>query len=575
MRFVERVASFSSPGLPRGGRTGLRARAALRDGHDVRHRAYHASGHEAERAIEAALAEIVRLDHVLSHYDPDSDLAKLVRTGRTGFVSVDPALYDVLSQSLEISRRSGGSFDVTIGPLVRIWQSAQASGHRRRRGDRRGQALRRATRRCSWCRPIACTSNSDCLSIDLGGIGKGYAVERAMQILQGPASSTPSSTPARARSPPSATRRIEPDGWSISAPTAPGSARSSCATRRSRPRVRAASRWRRRARLWRHHRSRARRPVESTVTVIVRVASATEADALSTTLLLSDRGGQARARGIPGRRPCGCPRAATCRQGYAPWRAALPDCNIEPRSSVWRFNWQSPGNAGAQRHVSAEDLVRWDLDRPFATGARHLHPRHPRPGRRDSSRRSRRGIGSVEIEAAKRRGVQADRGSAGVIVKGTIGGSARSAGAAAKVVRVADDRGKWPHIRTNWVTRNKDVLQVTNRSSQPWLENNAALIPIAADRWPTRQPVLLTYTWQPVTVSDLDRGPRLENYLVRSRRPAASALISCSRCTNDSSRTLVPAIRRARASGTRSRGSSTSMPGTCRCRTRRSPTSAS
>jgi hypothetical protein len=82
-------------------------------------------------------------------------------------------------------------------------------------------------------------------------------------------------------------------------------------------------------------------------------------------------------------------------------------------------------------------------------------------------------------------------------------------------VRIADDRGKWPHIRTNWVTRNKDVFQVTNRSSQPWLENNAALVRIAMARMehPT-SPVLLTYSWQPVTVSDLERGPRLENYLV-------------------------------------------------------------
>ncbi len=82
-------------------------------------------------------------------------------------------------------------------------------------------------------------------------------------------------------------------------------------------------------------------------------------------------------------------------------------------------------------------------------------------------------------------------------------------------VRVAEDRGKWPHIRTNWVTRNKDVLQVTNRSSQPWLENNEALVRIAMDRTPNAPaPVLLTYSWQPITVSDLDRGPRLENYLV-------------------------------------------------------------
>ena len=121
--------------------------------------AYHASGPKAERAIEVALAEIVRLDHVLSHFDPESDLAKLVRTGRTGFVGVDPALYDVLSQSMEISRRSGGSFDVTVGPLVRLWQaraderpSAVAGRHRQ------GEALRGLRESAADAARSRCTS---------------------------------------------------------------------------------------------------------------------------------------------------------------------------------------------------------------------------------------------------------------------------------------------------------------------------------------------------------------------------------------------------------------------------------
>jgi len=76
-----------------------------------------------------------------------------------------------------------------------------------------------------------------------------------------------------------------------------------------------------------------------------------------------------------------------------------------------------------------------------------------------------------------------------------------------------DERGKWPHIRSNWVTKNNEVLQVTGRSAQPWLENNAALMRIAAtERLP--QPRLLTYTWTPITASEIDEGPALENYLV-------------------------------------------------------------
>jgi len=89
---------------------------------------YHGSRPEAERAIERALDEIARLDRVLSHFTPDSDLSKLVRDGRHRFVKVDPSLFEVLQESIEFSRRSGGKFDVTIGPLVRTWREAREDG---------------------------------------------------------------------------------------------------------------------------------------------------------------------------------------------------------------------------------------------------------------------------------------------------------------------------------------------------------------------------------------------------------------------------------------------------------------
>ena len=75
------------------------------------------------------------------------------------------------------------------------------------------------------------------------------------------------------------------------------------------------------------------------------------------------------------------------------------------------------------------------------------------------------------------------------------------------------EQAKWPHIRTNWVTSNKGVLQVTRASAQPWIENNRALIRMMTG---TQQagPKILTYQWTPITVSDQDEGPRLENYLV-------------------------------------------------------------
>jgi hypothetical protein len=167
--------------------------------------------------------------------------------------------------------------------------------------------------------------------------------------------------------------------------------------------------------------------------------------------------------------------------------------------------------------AGAEVLIRWDLSSvpsPQALGISTLViPAAQEQGIKQALAQGYRVY--VEIAAAHAAAFSPIEGIAGVIVKGTIAADLRQRlEQRAKVVRVADDRGKWPHIRTNWVARNNDVLQVTNRSAQPWLENNAALVRIAADRMPDGERVLLTYTWQPVTVADLDQGPRLDNYLV-------------------------------------------------------------
>ena len=249
--------------------------------------AYHPARAQAERAIEAALAEVVRLDHVLSHFDPESDLSRLVRRGRGVLVDVDPALYDVLNESMEISRRSGGSFDVTVGPLVRVWQTAQSSGR-----TPSPDAIAKA-RRCvgfekvQLVPPDRVRLDADCLSIDFGGIGKGYAVEHAIRILEGAGiehavvNAGQSTIAAIGHSPDRAGWLLDlnVDGSGLGRiELTDGSVSTSCQS---------------------HVPLREGglaygdiidplrgRPIESTTTVIVRAPSATLADALSTTLLL-------------------------------------------------------------------------------------------------------------------------------------------------------------------------------------------------------------------------------------------------------------------------------------------------
>jgi FAD:protein FMN transferase len=145
---------------------------------------YHPSREEGARAAERAMREIERLDRVLSHFKDDSDLSRVNREASRGFVAVDPSLYDVVSQSIEWSRRTGGTFDITIAPLLRTWKQAYAAGRRPSEGDVAAAKQCVGSDKIELDAPNKIHFRSACLAIDLGGIGKGYAVDRALEVLK-------------------------------------------------------------------------------------------------------------------------------------------------------------------------------------------------------------------------------------------------------------------------------------------------------------------------------------------------------------------------------------------------------
>src|SRR5688500_5500490 len=126
---------------------------------------------------------------------------------------------------------------------------------------------------------------------------------------------------------------------------------------------------------------------------------------------------------------------------------------------------------GVSRDAGAEILVRWDQDRIPSTQSLGISS-VVIPANKPAAVRSALAQGYrvyVEIESAGLAGFERVEGVAGAVVKGTVT-PAQLAGLEQQLrsgrVWVLEERGKWPHIRTNWVTRNKDVLQVTSRSSQ-------------------------------------------------------------------------------------------------------------
>lgn len=139
----------------------------------------------ANQAADAAYARFKELDRIMSDYDPDSELMRLCDSsgpGRPVLVSAD--LYHVLERSQALAEQSDGAFDVTVGPIVKLWQIA-----RRRKAPPEPEALRSALAKVGHQKlrldPEKSTAEllEPGMRIDLGGIVVGYAVDEAMQIF--------------------------------------------------------------------------------------------------------------------------------------------------------------------------------------------------------------------------------------------------------------------------------------------------------------------------------------------------------------------------------------------------------
>src|SRR5262249_55387046 len=79
----------------------------------------------ANRAAKAAFARAADLDNILSDYKPASELMQLCRKAGGPPVRVSEDLFKVLRAAQDVARRSDGAFDVTVGPVVRLWRRAR------------------------------------------------------------------------------------------------------------------------------------------------------------------------------------------------------------------------------------------------------------------------------------------------------------------------------------------------------------------------------------------------------------------------------------------------------------------
>jgi len=140
----------------------------------------------ANGAAEAAFDRFRQLNDILSDYDPTSELRRLCDTSGEGVaVAVGEDLWTVLHRAQEVSEQSGGAFDVTVGPVVRLWRRA------RRQKELPPQEMLAEARACvgyQFIRMDPETRKVELLRsgmrLDLGGIAKGYAIDQALVVLR-------------------------------------------------------------------------------------------------------------------------------------------------------------------------------------------------------------------------------------------------------------------------------------------------------------------------------------------------------------------------------------------------------
>ena len=139
----------------------------------------------AKKCVRAALEEIHRVDNLMSDYKNDSEISRVNSQAYEKAVQVSESTYEVLQRSIEFSKMTDGAFDVTVGPLVILFRKAKES-----KVAPSEQQIALAKSKVGFEKLKLDSENRTVqfsdkgMLLDLGGIAKGYAIDKAIEAAQ-------------------------------------------------------------------------------------------------------------------------------------------------------------------------------------------------------------------------------------------------------------------------------------------------------------------------------------------------------------------------------------------------------
>lgn len=140
----------------------------------------------AYAALDAAFDEMARLEAMMSAFRKDSELHRLNEEASRHPVTVSHELFQVIELSLHISQVTRGAFDITVGPLMDLWRF-----YKNEKTLPSSQALQDVLSRVGYRHVVLSSKDRSVffavpgMALDLGGIAKGFAIDRAVNVLKG------------------------------------------------------------------------------------------------------------------------------------------------------------------------------------------------------------------------------------------------------------------------------------------------------------------------------------------------------------------------------------------------------
>jgi thiamine biosynthesis lipoprotein len=146
---------------------------------------YAADAAAADREADRTFSIVDQIESLLSNYQPQSELSRINSEAGSHAVTTDPETFRFLQESLAWSERSDGAFDITVGKLMKVWGFFRSTGHVPSDAE-----LARVHTETGWRRVVLNAGartvrfTAPGVELDPGGIGKGFAVDAAIEALR-------------------------------------------------------------------------------------------------------------------------------------------------------------------------------------------------------------------------------------------------------------------------------------------------------------------------------------------------------------------------------------------------------